>query len=85
MNCCFKSDSIYAVMEPSFELFRNRTGLFIDPYGGLKFCSGLGELVPAVTDSAGEVQPKDQIVYNEFWALLKNVELNKVDVIFLGD
>lgn len=79
------NDSMYNLLEPAFQLFKQRTGLFIDPYGDLKFSSGLSGLIGAVSDSSGKIELIEQKNYNEFLILLEGLERNKAHVVFLGD
>ena len=78
-------DALYGILEPAFELFRRRTGLFIDQYGDLKLRSGLGTLIHAFMESPEPAHAGRKQHYRAFLALLKQWEENGTDIIFLGD
>jgi len=79
------ADQLYVIFEPAFDLFRRRTGLFIDPYGDIKFCSGLGALIHAFMESPEPIHAGRKHHYRTFLALLKQWEANGIEIIFLGD
>ncbi|MEZ5986124.1 MAG: hypothetical protein R3B94_09250 [Hyphomonas sp.] len=43
-------DKVYGDLRPAFELFRQRTGLSVDPYGDLVVDSALPALISALTE-----------------------------------
>ena len=76
------NDSSYSKLEPAFELYKNKTGIFIDPYGNRKLSSGFEPLI----NSLNEVTTKEnEHLFKEIVNVLSEAEANNYGVIFVGD
>ena len=78
------SDSLYSIFEPAFNDYKNKTGLYIDPYGKLKLSSGLTTLIEVLTHAMNQ-NDKHVDSYQRLINTLKNADKNNYGIIFEGD
>lgn len=72
----------YTKLEPAFESYENKTGVFIDPYGDTKLSSGLMPLINSINEAKSKV---NEHLCNEIISVLRHAESNNYGVIFVGD
>ncbi len=75
-------DLAYSKLEPAFNLYENKTGLYIDPYGHKKLSSGFEPLIKSINEVTTKENEK---LFNEIINLLCKAESNNYGVIFVGD
>lgn len=76
----------YRHLEPAWRLFRERTGLFIDPYADMAFSSGLKPLIQSLGDARPEVrEPAARQVLETLIRVLSDAENNGLSIGFFGD
>lgn len=78
-------ETAYSALEPAFRLFYERIGFCIDPYGDMKFGSGLGTLIAVLTEYRAASDLKSPVIYERFLQALESWEENGVYVVFVGD
>ena len=76
------NNSVYSKLEPAFELYKNKTGLYIDPYGDRKLSSGLEPLITSINEITTK---ENEHLFNEIISVLNEAESNNYGVIFVGD
>ena len=69
-------DKAYGGLQPAFELFQKRTGLFVDPYGDVVVDSAL----PAMISALREAETSSSLL-----GILEECERTGRSVIFVGD
>lgn len=74
------NDSEYAELLPAIEIYKSKTGLFIDQYSDLKLSSGVQPLIDAVAVSSNGSK-----IYNSLVNVLKQSEAGGYGIIFVGD
>ncbi|EAR10586.1 hypothetical protein MED297_11240 [Reinekea sp. MED297] len=74
------NSSEYVELLPAIELFRAKTGLFIDQYGDLKLSSGVSSLVESLEATSTGNQN-----YRSLIRVLRASEEEGYGIIFLGD
>jgi hypothetical protein len=76
----------YMRMQSAINLFKKRTGIYIDEYKDTKFSSGLKPLIQTLKDSVPD--DKKSLAaqeINSLIAVLEEAEKNDTSVIFVGD
>ncbi|MFL1483356.1 hypothetical protein [Marinobacter sp. LN3S78] len=74
------SDSEYAEIFPAIELYREKTGLFIDQYSDLKLNSGVKPLIESL-----EAKDNGRSIYGLLISALRKSEADGYGIIFVGD
>ena len=74
------NDSEYAEIFPAIELYRAKTGLFIDQYSNLKLSSGVKPLIESL-----EAKNTGSRIYTSLIGVLKQSEDDGYGIIFIGD
>jgi len=74
------SDSEYAELLPAIEMYKEKTGLFIDQYTDLKLSSGVEPLIESV-----EASKNGSKIYGSLATVLKQSEAGGYGIIFVGD
>jgi hypothetical protein len=74
------NDSEYTELLPAIEVYKAKTGLFIDQYSDLKLSSGVQPLIDAV-----EASSNGSKIYNSLVNVLKQSEAGGYGIIFVGD
>ena len=74
------NDSEYAELLPAIEMFKAKTGLFIEQYSDLKLSSGVQPLIESV-----EASSNGSKIYSLLVGVLKNSEADGYGIIFIGD
>lgn len=69
-------DRAYGNLQPAFELFRQRTGKFVDPYGDIIIGDDMGTLIDALEEAGDNPVLLD---------LLRGRLADKLPIIFVGD
>ena len=72
----------YSKLEPAFEIYKNKTGLYIDPYGDRKLSSGFEALITSINETATK---ENEQLFKEIIQVLNEAESNNYGVIFVGD
>ncbi|SEF67643.1 hypothetical protein [Marinobacterium lutimaris] len=70
----------YAEILPAIELYRAKTGLFIDQYSDLKLSSGVKPLIESL-----EAKSTGSQIYKSLISVLKKSELEGYGIIFIGE
>jgi len=79
-------EAAYELLAPAFNLFKQRTGLTIDPYGDLQLSSGLQALIDTL-NSCLQTE-KNNVAEAEINLLLKvltDAQSRRISIIFCGD
>ena len=76
------NDLSYSKLEPAFDLYKNKTGLFIDPYGDIKLSSGFEPLIKSINDATTK---ENEQLFKDVINILNKAHLNNYEVIFVGD
>ncbi len=74
------NDSEYAELLPAIEMYKAKTGLFIDQYGDLKLSSGVQPLIESAKASTSGSK-----IYSSLISVLKQSEVGGYGIIFVGD
>ncbi|MBY6220852.1 hypothetical protein [Marinobacter nauticus] len=74
------SDSEYTEIFPAIELYREKTGLFIDQYSDLKLSSGVKPLIESL-----EAKDNGSSIYGLLIGALRKSEADGYGIIFVGD
>ena len=75
-------DGGYAILSTAFDIYKKRTGLFIDPYATLKLNSGVAPLISSINDAFPDNKHK---IVNTLLDILKQAESEHFGVTFVGD
>jgi len=78
------NESSYSILEPIFEKYKNKTGLYIDPYGTLKLSSGLEILISLISEKA-EKNQTELPEYKKILSILNEAQSNNYGIIFVGE
>ncbi len=73
-------DSEYLELSPAIELYKSKTGLFIDQYGDLKLSSGVSPLIDSL-----EVTSNGSEIYKSLLSVLKQSEVAGNGIIIVGN
>jgi len=77
-------DNGYAVLEPAFNIYRSKTGLFVDPYGTLKLSSGFKPLIESIDEAMSQINERRGL-FKELRNLLIDAESNGHAIIIEGE
>ena len=77
-------DNAYTVLEPAFNIYRSKTGLFVDPYGTLKLSSGFKPLIEAIDEAMSRIN-EHRALFEELRNLLIDAESNGHAIIIEGE
>ena len=77
-------EEAYDALEPAFNIYFRKTGLFIDQYGSLKLSSGFKPLIDAI-DKAMSQTNEHRELFMELRNQLVDAENNGCAIIFEGD
>lgn len=78
-------DRLYNSLSPVFDLYKSRTGIFIDPYRDTIFSNGLIQLIQACRDSFPEIPEHNRRYITGFLSQLEAWESADYAIIFVGD
>jgi len=74
------NDSEYSELSPAIEMYKSKTGLFIDQYSDLKLSSGVLPLIQSL-----EATSNGTDIYASLINVLKQSESAGYGIIFVGD
>ena len=76
-------DNEYSLLEQAFNIYNNKTGIYIDPYSDTKFTCGIEILISSIEESMGSKQEIE--IHKKLINVLSKAKNENYCVIFVGD
>jgi hypothetical protein len=76
-------DNEYSALESAFNIYKKKTGIFIDPYSDTKFTCGIDVLISSIEESMKSNENNG--VHKQLISILSQAINDKYCIIFVGD